>query len=260
VIDETDFVCLATMPKAGTHYTHHFLVNYLRRLIGIEGPVLFGKNADREYPNRRYDYMRRGVAYKPTGPLPEGIRDIVVQHAFGLLQEFPGWIITLRRNPLDYIVSQYHYRHAGRVDEEHHVANISAVVDTYARRWTVDDRSLDKLKRTDRKALHLHYEDLVTDPGATFRQMLAFIGQPIDDTLVDETIEAISADKYRAAEQEMLHRTFTVPLARNGSIGQWKNELTREDVAVAREAFGDRGRNLNVVMEQWGMPLDSQYR
>jgi len=255
MIDETNFICLATIPKSGTHYMHHFVVNYLRRLIGIEERALFGSEAHEAYPNRRYDYINKGKPYEPTGPLPEGVRDIVVQHAFGSLESFPGWIITQARNPLDFIVSQYHYRHQSRVDTSLHVENISAVVGDYALKWARGYVGFTRLIASDRKVLPVKYEELIQQPGDVFRRVVRFIEQPLDDALIDRTIADIAADKFRQVEIELTpNPTLTHPLARNGSIGQWRTEMSEADIEVARRVLKGRRLDLDEIMAGWEQP------
>jgi len=256
VIDETDFICLSTLPKSGTHYSHHFLVNYLRRLVADTDETLFEKYALEQYPNRRYDYINRGVPYRTTGPLPPGVRDIVFQHGFASLEEFPGWIIAQTRNPLDFIVSQFYYRHQARIDPQFHVSGIGAVVENYAVRWAQAYRAFEALERRDRKLLHVRYEALVAEPGGVFREMLRFVGQPIVDSTVDRTIADIQVEKYRQASAEMTKNpAFTVPLARNGANGQWRTEMSDADVRCAEAALHKRGYILADVMASYGQSM-----
>lgn len=255
-VDETGFICLSTLPKSGTHYTHHFLVTYLRRLAGVEGETLFGPMAHGAYPNRRYDYVNKGKPYGPTGPLPEGVRDIVVQHGFASLGSFPGWVIAQTRNPLNFIVSQYHYRHQARVDQSLHVDSITEVVEVYAGRWAAAQRALDSLLASDRRVHLARYEELIAEPGRVFREMVRFIGQPIDDDLVDRTISDITADKYRKKAAELSKNpAFTKPLARNGANRQWESEMTSADIELARSVLAARRYDLDQVMADFGLDL-----
>jgi len=255
-VDETGFICLSTLPKSGTHYTHHFLVNYLRRLAGVDGETLFGPMAHGAYPNRRYDYVNKGKPYGPTGPLPEGVRDIVVQHGFASLETFPGWIIAQTRNPLDFTVSQYHYRHQARVDKTLHVESITDVVELYAGRWAAAQRALEKLIKSDRRVYLARYEDLTAHPGRVFREMIRFIDQPVADDVIDRTINDITADKYRKKAAELSKNpAFTAPLARNGSNRQWEFEMSSEDVDRVRAVLAARRYDLDEVMAAFGLSL-----
>ena len=221
-IDETDFVCLATIPKSGTHYTHHFLVNYLLRVQCKAPPeTLFSHDAFAVFPNKRYNYLHRGEPYKTTGPLPAGLRDIVVQHGFGDLESFPGKVIALYRNPLDFIVSRFHYRHNSRTDETLHVDRIGDVAVDYAKRWAIGYSGLQNLLATQTPVCVSRYEQLVARPVHEFQRMLTFLGVPIDEALVEQTVNDVQSRRFReTAAEKNLNPNFKVPIARDGSIGQ----------------------------------------
>jgi len=252
-IDETDFLCLATIPKSGTHYTHHFLVNYLLRVQGREpGETLFSHDAYAVFPNRRRNYFDLKQPYLPTGPLPPGIRDVVVQHGFANLEGYPGRVIALFRNPLDYIVSLYHYRHGSRVDETLHVESIAEVTEGFATRWAIAWATLQKLLATATPVLPIRYEDLVRDPTARFRQMLEFAGVPVDQALLERTAEDVRSDRFRhTAAEKNLNPNFRVPIARDGSIGQWKHEMGEREIQIARQALARRRIDLDDLMADW---------
>lgn len=257
--DEEDFVCLATLPKSGTHYMRHFLVNYLRRVAGIEGDVLFGQFLRDQYPNRRYHYLNGKEPFRETGPLPRGVRDVVSQHAFNDLDGFPGWIIAQIRNPLDYIVSQFHYRHQSRLDASLHVSGIDAVARDYALQWArsyVAFRGL--AARPDKRVLALHYEELVTSPLDVFERTVRFLGQPVDASLIARTAHDIRAENFnRVVIENTPNPAFSVPIARNGSIGQWRTEMTEADIDVVRAVVKGRRLDLDAIMAEWGLPLDA---
>lgn len=250
-IDETDFVCLATIRKSGTHYTHHFLVNYLLRIQGLDpGETLFSHDAYRVFPNIRYKYLNKGWEYKDPGPLPSGIRDLVMQHGFGDLEGFPGKVIALYRNPLDSVLSLYHYSHGSRKDEKHHVGSLAEVAETYASRWAISYIALNKLIASETPVLAFRYEDLVSDPIDKFRQMVRFIGADLDEELLLRTVEDVQGDRFRkVAADKNLNPGFAVPIARDGSIGQWRSEMTDADIALIAAAFARRRLDLAEVMK-----------
>jgi hypothetical protein len=252
--DETDFLCLATIPKSGTHYTHHFLVNYLLRIQGRDpGETLFSHDAYAVFPNRRRTYYDLKQPYLPTGPLPAGLRDLVVQHGFANLERYPGKVIALFRNPLDYIVSLYHYRHGSRIDESLHVDSIAEVTDAFATRWAIAWATLQNLLATPTPVLPVRYEDLVRDPAGRFRAMLTFAAVPIDQALLDQTIQDVQSDRFRTtAAEKNLNPNFRVPIARDGSIGQWRREMSEADVEAARQALARRRIDLDALMADWG--------
>ena len=249
-IDETDFVCLATIPKSGTHYTHHFLVNYLLRVQGSAPPeTLFSHDAFAVFPNKRYNYLHRGEPYKPTGPLPAGLKDLVVQHGFGDLEAFPGKVIALYRNPLDFIVSRFHYRHNSRTDESLHVERIADVAVDYAKRWAIGYAGLQTLLKSATPVCVTRYEQLVARPVQEFRRMLAFLEVPIDESLVEQTVSDVQSKRFRdTAAEKNLNPNFKVPIARDGSIGQWRSAMTAEDVAIVRDVLRERRMDLDEIM------------
>ncbi len=95
----------------------------------------------------------------------------------------------------------------------------------------------------------VRYEDMLTDTAAAFRSVLTALGEPIDVSRVQESVERTRFDQARRLEASrgFVERSATArePFFRTGRAGNWKVDLPmylRERVArahgVAMARFG----------------------
>jgi len=87
--------------------------------------------------------------------------------------------------------------------------------------------------------LFLRYEDLVADPAATFRRVLAFLDWRDDDAAIDAAIAAVAFDRLQAAEAAsgFAEAPADRPFFRRGVAGGWRDDPRRDALRRLEDAF-----------------------
>jgi|GEM_PF-2064467 len=249
-----DVVTVATIQKSGTHWMRFFLTNYARALADpdVRRPVSYPQLLQEFYGNNRWQVFRGAEPYREPSTLlaGHGVSDVTMQHFRHDVDPFafsPGRKIMLYRNPLDYVVSLYHYTIKQRPrhrDEAGHPRDvIERMLDTYALHYL----TLDSYRG--HPEVHVaSYESLKADPGARFREVVRFLGLPLVDDAVDRALALSDISTIRAME-ERTGRSMVVKLdgyfTRDGSIGQWKQFFDAADVERARRTLAAHAVDLD---------------
>jgi hypothetical protein len=249
-----DVVTIVTIQKSGTHWMRFFLTNYARLLAdpGVDRPISYLQLLREFYGNNRWQMFREAEPYRePTDLLAEhGISDVTMQHFrhdIDPLVFSPGKKIMLHRNPLDFVISMFHYtikqRPQNRDKAEHPREVIEHMLEEYARHYLTLDSY-----RDDESTFVASYESLKDDPGARFRDVVRFLGLPLVDDAVDRALVLSDISTIRAME-EQAGRSMVVPLdgyfTRDGSIGQWKQYFDDADVKHAEDLLASYGISLH---------------
>ncbi|MFE6971729.1 sulfotransferase domain-containing protein [Isoptericola sp. NPDC057653] len=249
-----DLVTVATVQKSGTHWMRFFLTNYARALAdpGVRLPISYPQLQQEYYGNNRWQVFREAEPYRAPSDLlaRHGVSDVTMQHFRHDVDPFvltPGRKIMLYRNPLDYVVSLYHYtikqRPQHRDKAEHPRDVIEPMLDTYARHYLTLDSY-----RGDPDVHVASYEALKEDPGRRFREVVRFLALPLEDDAVEVALALSDISTVRAME-ERTGRSMVVRLdgyfTRDGSIGQWKQYFDDDDVERARGALAVHGIDLD---------------
>ena len=77
----------------------------------------------------------------------------------------------------------------------------------------------------------MRYEDMISDPHAVFTDLIKFLDLPLDETLLNKSIEATSFNSLKSQEDEFGFREKSNKQKRfftNGRAGVWKDILTDE--------------------------------
>ncbi|MGW8565880.1 sulfotransferase domain-containing protein [Isoptericola sp. NPDC055881] len=253
-LHRADVVTVATIQKSGTHWMRFFLTNYARALADpdVSRPISYPQLVQDFYGNNRWQVFREAEPYRtPTTLLAaHGVSDVTMQHFRHDLDPFvfsPGRKIMLYRNPLDYVVSLYHYtikqRPQHRDDAAHPRDVIERMLDVYALHYLTLDSY-----RDDPDVHVASYESLKEDPGLRFREVVRFLGLPLVDDAVDRALALSDISVVRAME-EQTGRSMVVKLdgyfTRDGSIGQWKQFFDDADVERARRVLAGHGIDLD---------------
>ncbi|MGF0117766.1 sulfotransferase domain-containing protein [Promicromonospora sp. Marseille-Q5078] len=241
-----DLVTVATIQKSGTHWMRFFLTNYARALADpdVRNPISYPQLLQEFYGNNRWQVFREAEPYREPSSLlaAHGVSDVTMQHFRHDVDPFvfsPGRKIMLYRNPLDYVVSLFHYTIKQRPQHRDEAAHprdvIERMLDTYAREYL----TLDSYR--DHPDVHVaSYESLKADPGARFRDVVRFLGLPLEDDAVEVALALSDISTIRAME-EQTGRSMVVKLdgyfTRDGSIGQWKQFFDDADVERARRTL-----------------------
>ncbi|MCK9794995.1 sulfotransferase domain-containing protein [Isoptericola sp. 4D.3] len=248
-----DLVTVATIQKSGTHWMRFFLTNYARALAdpAVRNPISYPQLLHEFYGNNRWQVFRGAEPYREPSTLlaAHGVSDVTMQHFRHDVDPFvvtPGRKIMLYRNPLDYVVSLFHYtikqRPQHRDKAEHPRDVLEQMLGTYALHYLTLDSY-----RGDPDVHVASYEALKADPGARFRDVVRFLGLPLVDDAVDVALALSDISTVRAME-ERTGRSMVVKLdgyfTRDGSIGQWKEFLDDADVELARRTLAAHGVDL----------------
>ncbi len=250
-----DVVTVATIQKSGTHWMRFFLTNYARVLTdpGVDQAISYPQLLKQFYGNNRWQVFREAEPYRePTDLLAQhGISDVTMQHFRHDYDPFvfsPGKKIMLYRNPLDFVISLFHYtikqRPQNRDKAEHPRDVIEKMLSEYGRHYLTLNSY-----RDDASVFVSSYEALKADPAARFREVVTFLGLPLVDDAVDRALTLSDISTIRAMEERQ-GRSMVVKLdgyfTRDGSIGQWKQFFDDADVKHAAE-----------VLDSYGIDLDS---
>ena len=227
------------MPRAGSGW-HYNLVHDLTRVAGGTdareirrryhlGRILTEVNCNigaltpqRLLPVSIPAYLGKTFAIKAhAGPKPLALRLI----ERGLLK--PTYIY---RDPRDALLSAYEYGHrkreAGRVGPFADLETIESAIDFMREYIQISEAWLDC-----EQALHLRYEELLTDYEAEAARLLLFLGLSADHPAAQAVIEKYRPDKGRT-EQKGTHFV-------KGKIGRYREKFTAEQQQLCLQAFGD---------------------
>ena len=241
--DEERTLVLYTQYKAGSYYFRFLMANYLFvHFLGRESPVEY-HDLDRCFPNRLETYRER---LGPSGAPHEVIRrtpytDFVFGHDQRGVEFLRARIVTLYRNPFDYIVSNFHYRYKNRRSVNTGGMTPADIVDLELPYLVKTYTLLERLRRKP-NVFAIAYESLVSEPERVFAQALDWLEIPCDGGAVRKAVAFSSLDVLRAYEEKhgpivVNQQNFTAPFfARSGKIGEWRDALDEE--AVARLADG----------------------
>lgn len=242
-------VILCTLHKSGTHWTRYLFANYMQLLAGVSDVPISYKRMQRRVGNNRV-YINRGRKSwsKPARFVRQaGLRDFVWQHFEDDLDTARGPIILQYRNPLDALISRFHYdcdrwKAAGR--NVNHPRECLFAVEEFAAKYA-RMRAVSK-KRTN--AIMVSYERLKQAPEAVFETMVSFAGLPIMTKLIERAVLFSSAENVRQEEIErgraIVSPTTTGYFVRDGSIGQWRSVLNAEDLSDIESILSRHGVSL----------------
>lgn len=252
-LHQPDVVTIATIQKSGTHWMRFFLTNYARVLAKprTDQPIPYPMLLRKFYGNNRWQVFRQAEDYRePTDLLlKHGVSDVTMQHFRSEFDPFvfsPGKKIMLYRNPLDFVISLYHYtikqRPQNRGRAEHPRDVIEHMLTGYSHHYLTLDSY-----RDDPDALVASYESLKEDPAARFREVVRFLDLPVVDDAVDRALALSDISTIRALEEKR-GRSMVVKLdgyfTRDGSIGQWKEFFDDADLERARGVLASYGIDL----------------
>ncbi|MEM0988921.1 MAG: sulfotransferase domain-containing protein [Pseudomonadota bacterium] len=86
----------------------------------------------------------------------------------------------------------------------------------------------------------LRYEDMVTEPEASFRKMTAYLGVNAGDGKLRKAIRAASFKKLQSQEQQRGFRERPEGMKQffaSGTSGGWRSKLSPEQITRVRDAF-----------------------
>jgi len=148
--------------------------------------------------------------------------------------------VILVREPKDIITSYYFYYNFNKPHVHDSYANVSDFirgprgVSKLIGQW----KNFAKYKHVAKQFSIIYYEDMVEDPKRELTRFLVGIGHPQSPKKVKAAVEATTFDKLVTWEKldvaDMRSRKF-----RRGKIGDYKNHLTKEDIAYIDSKFAE---------------------
>jgi hypothetical protein len=140
------------------------------------------------------------------------------------------------------------------------VSSVAATIPWSIDWYTRNLRFIFDLKKKCNNLIIISYEDLKISPFVTMSIVLRWLSIPINQTYLMEAVCRSDGSVVRAEEQRrdepILGGTFGGGFVRDGSVGQWKHELTAEHVNKVEEILGRYGFSLmNFVTE---LPQEQQ--
>ncbi len=268
-------VWLASYPKSGNTWLRVFLANYI---INSDKPVPINdvhKIGIGDSNSKAYQKVMK-VPFDPTNPqLCAKVRPVVLQGivnnkadvnlvkthnensaAFGIKlipPELTRSAIYIMRNPLDMIISY----------ANHYNLTIDAAIEGISRKsntlqgggesafqflgsWSNHVIGWTKARKF--PLLTLRYEDMLVDPIDSFSKVIEHIGLPLDGERLEKSVKFSEFKELQKQENEnsFVEKSDTQEkFFRSGKSGQWKNELTQEQIDLI---LRDQGR----VMKKFG--------
>lgn len=245
-------VQLCTVQKSGTNYLRFLLSNYMN-LVLLDGSGSEGVDYDemhREFiPYAKDLILDPSVVVHRNNLINElqgyGLSVFVYQHGYGYLgSEEGGKVVQLYRNPLDQMISMYHY-HRVRYEEK----SILSVRDELLARYVKSFRSV--MSSRSESNFSITYENLVRNPRAVLSCLIKFIGLPVDHDSIEKAVILSSKDAVREIEKKRaapIHSSPHMPsqqsFVRDGSIGQWKSVFGYDDLQAIDQSLRKQGLDL----------------
>ena len=262
-IDEEDLLIIGTIARSGTHYMMMMLANYITKKT--DNDLSIGPTEMNEmFPNNWHlNYM--SYHRLPLGPfnlkIPEppnklikniGLTEITRSHSiFQPIYWKRSPVLHLYRNPLDYAVSLYNYKHKKRPDLPNRCASPDEVLSLKFKNYVEMYKSYKLAAQSGRYTLlRFSYENLVSKPTFYLKATLQWLGHEPDPELVADAVNASSIKKVQTAERtgsavnpdaHDLNGSFIS----SGQIGQWKDYFSSRDFRKWEIAFQEQGIDLN---------------
>ncbi|MEM6974069.1 MAG: sulfotransferase domain-containing protein [Pseudomonadota bacterium] len=260
-------IWLASFPKSGNTWMRSFLAQYfhpkgsapdinaLRRFTTGDMRVDWYAHATGRNPFKAEsfeDYLQaRAVTMRAIARSKPGLHFVKTHcqiRKIGDVHVIPpactAGALYMLRNPFD--VAQSYARHMNVSAAE--IVDVMANPDAMNRskdflveiigRWDAHITSWTGVKGLKRHVVR--YEDMMADADATFRALLRFLEQKIDEDHLAHAIAETSFDsmKKQEAEQGFIERPAHMPaFFARGQVGSWRDALSERDVARLREAF-----------------------
>jgi hypothetical protein len=236
-------IFIVTFPKSGTNWVGYFLA-----LVVADRAT--GQRAEPDLDEANQWVRGANSEYLGGEPLPgdeDGrSRDPRVYKIHAPHDPKLRRAIYLVRDPRDVMVSYYYHRQRktqqqlGLSIDEYVEAN-----DTWPCDWGEHVSGwLDHADSPD--VLLLRYEDLKTDTKESFRRIADFCDLRLTDEELADYIERSSFSNMRQAEAAAgSPEAGDLRFTRKGVVGDWRNELSPESVALIEQRYGTLMRRLD---------------
>lgn len=258
-----DMLVIATVARSGTHYMMLLLANYIKYLESDENGVnpsemneLFPNNWHLAYMN--YHNIPFGPYNHEDPVCPDksisrlNVKEVTRSHSvFQKIFWRKSNVLHLYRNPLDYSVSLFNYKHKKRNDVNNPASSPSEVLELKFDNYVKMYKSyVDAAQSGNYRIFRLSYEELITNPGFYLDAVLKWLGLEPSAEGVAFAVNMSSISKTQESEKK---GAVVNPTAHNlvgsfissGQIGQWKKYYSKEEYAKWEKRFSSKGVDLN---------------
>ena len=260
-----NIIWLASYPKSGNTWVRIFLANYLnpqdkainindinistisssRKIFDEHVPFLSSNLTDDEIDTLR-PKVYQSLSQELDEPLFIKTHDAFTQNIEGK-DIFPlsvtQGIIHIVRNPLDVAVS---FAHHSNISIKKSVQLLNAHNKTLSvRPHSISTQLRQKLlswsehylswKDVKAPYLLIKYEDLLNKPEATFRKIIIFIYQEVNDEKLRRAIQFSSFKELKKQEKDYSFNEKALKskqFFRKGVAGSWQTEMTKEEITT----------------------------
>lgn len=261
-IDENKLLILGTIARSGTHYMMILLSNYINYLSGSRKPIN-PTEMNLMLPNNWHlSYMSyRNI---PLGPYqtenflsPDKRVDLInvsdITRSHSIFQKIfwkNGNILHLYRNPLDYSVSLFNYKHRKRISKENPAVSPQEVLEQKFENYINMYKSYAKAAKSGKyRIFRLPYELLIKNPEYYLSAIIDWLGVESDPIAIKHAVLASSIKKVKLAEKEgskvnPAAKDLEGSFISSGQIGQWKKYYSNSDFKFWLEKFSNHGVDL----------------
>ncbi|MEM9739271.1 MAG: sulfotransferase domain-containing protein [Pseudomonadota bacterium] len=251
-LNEPNSVLLVSTMKSGTHWMRYLFANYIKILSTPNpaniGPVKYEGLQGRYSPTDRRAAMRDPSHFNRSKGFPfHSISNLMWQHVNEDLFEYQGKIVFIYRNPLDYLISRYHYDKELWASEGRDVSSPEATID-WSIRWYAQNLSLMREIQRQNDVVSVTYEDLKLNTFVAMSIVLRFLGIPTNMKKLRRAIRFSSAEKVKKEEDErgrpIVGSTTEGRFVRDASVGQWKGKISDGGIDRVDGILREHGFNL----------------
>ena len=263
---EERMLVIGTIARSGTHYAMLLLSNYVAAIQGKSEPVTPSGMNDMFPNNWHINYM----AYHklPFGPFRDqgpyslcrnlGVLNVdEVTRSHSLFQNIL-WkhhrVLHLYRNPLDYSVSLYNYKHKKRPDLPDRCQSPQEVLELKFENYCDMYQSyINAAKNGSFSVLRISYENLISDPQFWLCAIIEWLGGEANEDAVKTAVENSSISNVKSAEKNGsqvnpdavgLQGSFIS----SGQVGQWRSYFSDADYKYWSNRFAQRGIDLEGLL------------
>ena len=265
-ICEEDMLVIGTIARSGTHYMMILLANYLAKLGDINSSIgpsemneIFPNNWHLHYMSYHKLPLGPFNLLEPKNPNANikkiGLTEVTRSHSlFQKIYWRKSPVLHLYRNPLDYAVSLYNYKHKKRPDLPDRCASPNEVLELKFQNYVAMYKSYQSAAKDGKyTVLRISYENLITQPAFYLTAVLQWLGyEPIKE-VIESTVIASSINKIKIAEQAGAKVNpdaidLKGSFISSGQIGQWKNHFDSKLLSKWTDAFYKEGIDLNTFI------------
>lgn len=250
-----DSLLILTHQKAGTHYLRFLLANYLQQMEAPGSAPVSYAELQKRMPNRR-DRVLRGLEPVADGKdfTLFGIREVMYGHVHDRVAQANdhhhlGRKVICVRNPLDFLISIWHYNYLQRPNPEKSSQSIDDILSKEISKYSAQVKFLKEVAQsTLERTFMTSYEALQIDPASEFSGALRLCGIEVKEDLLVAAVRNSSFQEVRRQEDER-GQAIVAPISgrftRDGSIGQWKSHLTDGQITKISEILARQGLSLD---------------